>query len=165
MDFGGTTESRARGPGGLFLLTLHRPGPYYYKTRSWKSRKGNLGRDDKEAGSSAAEKHHPSGPAKLLWATNHRVEWLEWLPSSLLSLPSFTESHEKYFIFFFEMVSLHSGRQNKCIYALTPGHADGRRRQPGTRTGLVAASEIQRRSVFALGENKDSALIKQQRAG
>lgn len=65
---------------------------------------------------------------------------------------------------FVEAVSLHSGRQNKCIYALTPGLADGRERQPGTRAGLVTASEIQR-SAFALDGSEESSLMKQQCAG
>lgn len=72
------------------------------------------------------------------------MEWFKYLLSALLFLPSFTESHEKYFILFVEAVSLHSGRQNKCIYALTPGLADGHEKQLGTRTRLVIASEIQR---------------------
>lgn len=54
---------------------------------------------------------------------------------------------------------MHLERRNKCIFALTPGLADGRERQLGTRTGLVTASEIQCLSAFALGENEESSVL------
>ncbi|RMC17049.1 hypothetical protein DUI87_05622 [Hirundo rustica rustica] len=75
------------------------------------------------------------------------------------SYPCVEESHKKYFILFVETVSLHLERRNKCIYALTPGLADGRERQLGTRTRLVTASEIQCLSAFALGENEESSVL------
>lgn len=60
LGFGGMMERKARGSGGCSCSPFTDPFTIYYKTRSWKSRKGNVGRDDKAVGSSMAEKPCPS---------------------------------------------------------------------------------------------------------
>lgn len=169
MDFRDTIESRIRGQGGLFSLIPHRPDHYFImKPRAGRAEKGTWAEITKQQevhlwtrkgqGGSFVDKKSlvPAFPQ-----SSCRLRLSGWSGLSSCCLPCFLCLYLQKAT---RNISSSLLRQFPCTSrgrtsALTPGLADGRERQLGTRTGFVTASEIQCQSALAQGENEESSVL------